>query len=174
MKFLEKDLEQIIYESSDDELGELDLWVRGKRFRQLRIGNYGIADMVTFQRPYLNTEPIEQRFSAPEVTVFEFKKDKINLGTFLQALRYIRGIQDYLETKNKDFLTGQSFFDWGEGLEHIGVKYRIVLIGKNIDVGNDYIYLTNFCNCEFFTYDYTLNGLSLKSHFDYSLINKGF
>ena len=51
MKFLEKDLEQIIFESGRDSLRERGLSISGKLLRQLRIGNYGIADLVEFVRP---------------------------------------------------------------------------------------------------------------------------
>ena len=40
MDFLEKDLEDIIYNASNEQLDKRGLRVRGKRFRQLRIGNY--------------------------------------------------------------------------------------------------------------------------------------
>ena len=38
MEFLEKDLEQIIWEASDNDLEDAGLDFYGKRFRQLRIG----------------------------------------------------------------------------------------------------------------------------------------
>ena len=50
MKFLEKDLEEIIFETSNKELNERGLFVYGKKYRQLRIGNYGVADLVVVDR----------------------------------------------------------------------------------------------------------------------------
>ena len=53
MKFLEKDLEDIIFEAPREELAKRGLHIEGKMYRQLRIGNYGIADLVTIQRPIM-------------------------------------------------------------------------------------------------------------------------
>ena len=55
MRFLEKDLEQIIHESGMDQLNERGLPIDGKMFRQMRIGNYGIADLITVTRPMYET-----------------------------------------------------------------------------------------------------------------------
>ena len=45
MTFLEKDLEQIIFETPKEKLQEKGLVIKGKLLRQIKIGNYGIADL---------------------------------------------------------------------------------------------------------------------------------
>lgn len=50
MNFLEKNLEDIIYETNNKYLRERGLFINGIKKRQLRIGNYGIADIVTFKK----------------------------------------------------------------------------------------------------------------------------
>ena len=79
MKFLEKDLEQIIYESSNKLLREKGLNIRGKKYRQLRIGNYGIADIISVRRYedclYIN--------------IYELKKSKNTAYLFHQLLKNI-------------------------------------------------------------------------------------
>ena len=52
MKFLENDLEEIIYTSGRDVLEQRGLTINGKLLRQVKIGNYGIADLIEFQRPF--------------------------------------------------------------------------------------------------------------------------
>jgi len=50
MKFLEKDLEEIIFNADMKDLPEKGLHFTGVIKRQLRIGNYGVADLVTFTK----------------------------------------------------------------------------------------------------------------------------
>jgi hypothetical protein len=50
MNFLEKNLEDIIFETHENKLRDRGLEISGKKLRQLRIGNYGIADMITYTR----------------------------------------------------------------------------------------------------------------------------
>lgn len=157
MKFLEKDLEQIIYESSNKLLREKGLNIRGKKYRQLRIGNYGIADIISVRRYedclYIN--------------IYELKKDKAGISAFLQAIRYAKGIKDYLE--HRDF-------------SH-DVKFGICLIAKEIDTTSDYIYLEQFTSNSMYgvgfslrnySYKYDIDGIKFTPEENYSLIEKGF
>ncbi len=133
MKFLEKDLEQIIFESGMDSLNERGLYIRGKRLRQVRIGNYGIADS------------------------------------------YARGINRYLQKRDKDD------------------KYiiDIKLIGRDIDRNGAFCYIPQILNVhnqyydlssnmsepgaiEFITYEYTIDGLKFNCSHNYSLTQEGF
>lgn len=159
MNFLEKDLEQIIYESSRQELDLAGLRIKGKMFRQLKIGNYGIADIVTFYK----------HSGTLNVTVYELKKDKAGISAFLQGLRYCKGIDSYIrDFRNKD----------------IDIIYEIVIIGREIDIASDYIYLTDFlngniCYCYDFgvsnySYSYNIDGLKFHLEEGYKLINENF
>lgn len=83
MKFLEKDLEDIIFNADNESLQSRGLEIRGFKKRQLNIGNYGIADIVTFERSnYIDEEYAEyvggenKTHSRPIITVYELKKNK--------------------------------------------------------------------------------------------------
>lgn len=78
MQFLEKDLENIIWETNNKKLQEKGLLIEGKKFRQLRIGNYGICDILTVQR-----ENYYLGFSYLNITIYELKKEKAGILAFL-------------------------------------------------------------------------------------------
>ena len=172
MKFLEKDLEEIIFEANNDELEKKGLPINGKIFRQLRIGNYGISDLITFER--YHEEYIDYHFdnekgivyeaklkSVLYITVYELKKEVISVSAFIQAVKYVKGIKRYLEKRN--------FYH--------EVKYNIVLIGKNINPNSDFIFLPDVISRDavtFFTYKYGIDGLEFKRIRFYKLTNEGF
>lgn len=167
MKFLEKDLEDIIWESDNEKLEEKGLDISGKKFRQLRIGNYGISDIVTVSKdsyyngfrdmPFLN------------ITVYELKKEKVGVSAFFQAVQYCKGIKTYLE-KRKPRIT---------------YALNIVLCAKEVDTTGSLIFLTDLLNTysdpsnciqkfSMYSFDYTIDGIEFKDHSDYNFINKGF
>lgn len=163
MRFLEKDLEDIIWESFHVKLRKKGLDINGIKKRQLRIGNYGIADIVTFER-------ISGDFHEPsflDITVYELKKEKAGISAFLQALRYCKGISTYLEEHKPNM-----FF-----------KLNIVLCSKEIDKTSDYIFLTDLIHSEEYGYinsirnysfEYGIDGIMFKKEQNYNLISKGF
>lgn len=171
MKFLEKNLEDIIFEADNVDLNKRGLPIFGDKRRQIRIGNYGICDLITVKRlhdyrlsdayggihPYLN------------ITVYELKKDFVTINTFLQGIRYIKGIERYLDYRNS----------------YIDVRFNLVLIGSSIDNSNDLIYLPDLLihdieepnysiGLGLYTYEYDFDGISFKSHKGYKLVNEGF
>ena len=171
MKFLEKDLEEIIFEQLQTMDGRLDLDSRGlivgdptKCYRQCKIGNYGVADIVTYNKPHFIIPNDKGWHDSPFlITVYELKKDNIGISAFLQALRYCKGIQSYLE-KHRD--------------SNIRFGYKIVLIGYNLSE-SDFVYLEGFLDSEYFTldvytYKYSINGLKFLKREGYNLINEGF
>src|SRR5690606_38569854 len=123
MDFLEKDLEEIIYLSDRDELSNRGLKDYGRFFRQFRIGNYGVADIISVSRPYYNKLMNENAKGL--ITVYELKKDKISVSAFFQAVGYLKGIRTYLEKRGKEHL----------------FNYCICLIGKNIDLNSTITFL---------------------------------
>jgi hypothetical protein len=159
MEFLEKNLEDIIFKTSSNDLQERGLYVRGKRYRQLRIGNYGIADMVTINKAYL--EDTHYPIPVINITIFEFKKNFIDTDTLLQASRYVKGIQRYFDIHNK-FLNDI-------------VNFKIVLVGKNISKGTDFTFLSDFIeDLRVFTYDYNFDGIKFIEHSGWYLTEEGF
>lgn len=175
MKFLEKNLEDIIFESDRDLLKERGLDFKGQVKRQLKIGNYGFADLVTFSRRtheefvfkdlYAKGIPVGEFNSLPclDITVYELKKELINVDTLLQAVRYCKGIKRYFEIRKFYQLT----------------KFKIVLIGSKLDTSSDFIYLSDFLCDDFFTletliYKYEVDGIWFKKQNSYQLKNEGF
>lgn len=171
MEFLEKDLEEIIYLSDKDKLGNRGLYLNGKLKRQLKIGNYGIADLVEFERPYYHK--YYKKCMKGVINVLELKKDKIGVSTFFQALNYVKGIRTYLEQRDMDHL----------------FNFTITLIGKNIDTNSSFCYLGDLfsldvreseiydctkINIQLFEYKYGIDGLEFEEKYSYNLIDKGF
>jgi hypothetical protein len=161
MKFLEKDLEQIIFESGRDSLREKGLPVYGKMFRQLRIGMYDGP-----QRKY---------FVPGQITIYELKKDQIGIASFLQSLNYVKGIQRYLEKKGKQ----EKYI------------INLVIIGKELDKTGSFCYIHNLLSIKneyydlesnlsesgeisFYTYEYTLDGLKFNYESEYVKNDEGF
>ena len=158
MEFLEKNLEDIIFNTSSANLQKRGLIVYGKRYRQLRIGNYGIADMVTIQHHPGNE--IEHRHI--DINVFEFKKNKLDLNSLAQACRYIKGIQLYLEKRKK--------------FQDIFIKYNIVLVGKTLEYTGDFLYLCDYIqdDLDVYTYDYDFDGIKFTNQYGWVITNDGF
>jgi hypothetical protein len=162
MDFLEKDLEQIIFDAHDETLHNRGLYLYGTKKRQLNIGNYGIADIVSFCRAR------HPSGSYLIITIVELKQKQINVGTFLQAIRYAKGIDRYLKKRNFSFQ----------------VKFEIMLIGRNIDTSSSFPYIFDFFNNRIndknatrvsgYTYDYDIDGISFTEVNDYKLTKEGF
>lgn len=164
MKFLEKNLEDIIWESDNIKLQERGLDIKGKKFRQLRIGNYGISDIITVKRD-LNWTSND---SYLKITVYELKKEKAGISAFLQAIRYCQGIKSYLEKRNIYKFT-----------------LDIVLLANQIDTQSDYIFISNLLKSSYpekrainsiknYEYKYNIDGICFKEIKDMDLVNTGF
>lgn len=173
MKFLEKDLEEIIYNADLEKLSLKGLYVKGKLKRQLRIGNYGIADLVSISRPYYHT--LFKRHMKGVITVMELKQEKIGVSTFFQALNYAKGIKHWISL-NRPHL-------------HNSFNYRIVLIGREFDRCSSFVYLndlfeadmddvdmddTHKTTVDLYQYKYDLDGISFREIYGYSLVDPGF
>jgi hypothetical protein len=161
MQFLERDLEDIIFNTPNEKLQEKELYIHGKKKRQVRIGNYGIADLITLEtggfleggdgRKGRHVEP-------PVITIYELKQQKINIGTFVQALGYARGVQSYLNQRR--------FY---------GYQINIVLIGRELEKNSNFTYLPDFVdNLQIMTYSYDVEGILFNSYTGYKLVNEGF
>jgi hypothetical protein len=162
MKFLEKDLENIIWESDNDSLTRKGLEIYGeKKIRQKRIGNYGISDIISYSRPvYLkNHGKGGYELQKGTINIFELKKDKISVSSFMHVLGYAKGVETYLEQREKDDL----------------YEIKMTLIGREIDADSAVTYLTDFVDSlEIYNYKYGIDGLEFKFIYNYNLVNKGF
>lgn len=169
MNFLEKELEQIIWESDNEKLWDKGFPIYGKKFRQLRIGNYGVLDLLTVSRnQYI--EHHTRYITFLDITVYELKKEKVGISAFLQAIKYCKGIKTYLETRKPN----------------LEFKLHIVLCGKSVDLNSDFIYLPellshdidipngNINSVEVYSFGFNIDGIIFKPHSGYSLTNSGF
>lgn len=163
MNFLEKDLETIIYESDKQKLKGRGLQLEGRLLRQLRIGRYGISDLIEVNHDWFDNRRILN------INVIEIKKEDINIDTLMQAIGYAKGIHKYL-TDIRDFYR---------------FTIDITLIGKSIDKRSNYLYLTDLIcphqptlgginSISYFTYSYQLEGLTFNRECGYQLTNDGF
>lgn len=125
MNILEKDLEEIIEKTPVENLREKGLYVHGRCFRQLRIGNYGVADLIYVSKDY-HFDEMGNIVPYLEINILEIKKDKAGISAFLQAVRYSKGVSRYLDSR---------------GFKNY--KLQISLIAPEIDKDSDYIFLTD-------------------------------
>lgn len=149
MNFLEKNLEDIVFETPNDKLHERGFFLFGEKKRQVRIGNYGIADIITYFR----------RENKMFINVLELKKDKVSIETLLQAVNYVKGIKRYLDRRACSF----------------DISIRITLIGKEVDNSNSFCYFPDiFNNIDVFTYEYQFDGIFFHQETGFKLTNEGF
>lgn len=171
MKFLEKDLEEVIFNASYEDLQDRGLdYVYPMRKRQLKIGNYGIADIVSMQHwkdwDYNeNLNKYELVNTGINISIVELKLDNISISSFLQGLRYAKGVARYVEKRGI--------------FRRYPVLYQLTIIGRSIDLQSDLVYLPEFMECDLklslMTYDFDLkNGLTFTTHEGYVLSDEGF
>ena len=173
MNFLEKDLEEIIFTSSRETLAKRGLFINKKENfkRQLKIGNYGIADLVSFKRPFYHKDFKEVQKGL--ITVYELKKEKISISSFMQAANYLHGIKSFMKKR---------------GLDE-NYDYSIRLIGKEVDMHSSFVFLPELISA--YTYDerierpslfyfssyiykYDIDGINFTEIQGYKLTNEGF
>ena len=138
MNILEKTLEDIVFETDNETLYQRGLLIEGKKKRQVRIGNYGIADIVSVHREHYGP-----CITVLVITITELKQLKVGMTAFLQAIRYAKGIDRYLSEVRK---------------VKYSYKFRINLIGTDIDLGNEaFVYLSDLIS----NFDSTQPGIGL-------------
>ena len=148
MNFLEKNLEEIVFETPNELLHSRGLFIYGQKKRQVRIGNYGIADIITWYR-YDNEL---------NVSIIELKKDNISVGTLLQAMNYVRGVQMYFNRRRWPF----------------PINFTITLIGRELDVNGSFCFFPDIIPfLKIYTYDYNFDGISFTQQEGYNLTNDG-
>jgi hypothetical protein len=172
---MKKDLEQIIFESGRDSLNKRGLVYQGKLYKQFKIGNYGVANLLAHRRPFYNPYTFLPRKECQKGTIeiFIIKNEKISMSAFLDGITMVRGVQRYLDKKNKEHL----------------YDINLTIIGSELDIQSPVCYLSsiivnqdefNFVGtpCQvtlkFLTYHVNLDGLKFLEHTEYVLSNEGF
>ncbi len=132
MDFLEKDLEDLIWDSyhkNYEIINNRGLPMQGTAFRQLNLGSYGIADIVTIlMETHRHKGMYPHRIL--DITVYELKKDQINIETLLQALGYCKGIERHIEDVYDSIFSE--------------VRFEIILVGKTVEINSNFCYLPDF------------------------------
>lgn len=169
MTFLEKDLENIIWEADNEKLRSKNLFIYGRKFRQLRIGNYGILDLLTVHKRYNYNSDNGIFEPYLDITIYELKKEKVTVSAFLQALNYAKGIKTYLESRSKK----------------LDFKLHISLCAKEVDIHSSFIFLGDMIKEEdkpnkllnsvsSYSFDYGIDGILFNKKTGYNLTRPGF
>lgn len=127
MDILEKEIEEMVYQAAlnnPTKLIERGFPVYGYPLRQFDLGVYGICDLLFVQKSYYADGEPYLKF-----TVVEIKRDLIDTSTLLQASKYAKGIKRYMDL---------GIFS------HRPYVVEIILLGKRIDTGSNFVYLTDF------------------------------
>lgn len=142
MEFKEQTLEDIIWENIQTPGGrkllkERGLDVSGYFYRQLELGNYGRADLVSVD--------YDKKKKKVVITIYELKKKKIGEDALMQACRYLTALQRH---------------GFDDDSCKCKFEYRIRLIGDSIQRGDDFVYLYNALSfVDIYTYNYKINGI---------------
>lgn len=159
MNFLEKNLEDILFESDNKDLQERGLCISGFKKRQLRIGNYGIADLITISRGYIFDGKVYEPLS---ITIYELKQNEINYNSLKQIITYARGVQLYLEKRK----------EWTLDIDY---QLDLILIGAKININDSFCYIPSlFKNIKFYTYTYKIDGIEFNDNEGYYITDGGF
>lgn len=158
MNILESEIEEILFKN----LGNRDLLIeRGfEHFEQHyylhpNFGSYGIPDIIGVTV----SDYSELRNRCVSITIYELKKEVINIETLLQASRYAKAVtvmfQEYGYNLFNDF------------------EIKIVLIGKTVENNSDFVFLSDFCqNVFLLTYSIDIKkGIVFKEESDFYIKN---
>lgn len=164
-KFLEKDLEDIIYSKALSEHGKADLkkWglnsINGRVFRQVYLGNHGIADLVFIKPPMWNMNPATgQMGNYCMVEIYELKKDKISAKDVGQVCRYMDA---FSEMHMNGSLSGL-FPDFKESFQ-VYIEGCLIGASFNRDV---YYQLVDRSDVSLFTYSLMPNNDLRFTHYE--------
>lgn len=163
MEISEKELESFIFYKDNKILQDNGLYMNGRKRKQLKVGNYGVLDVLSY---YVNYEyhivdgKVKQIYPYLCIHIYELKKDEISTKTLLQCLRYCKGVKSYV-SKRKPWLK---------------FKVSLNLIGKSINTNNEFVYISDiFDDVCLYIYSVENNGdISFTHEYDYKLTNEGF
>ena len=154
MNILEKEIEEIIYESlinNSEELQKRGLVLYPNCIRQLDLGSYGRADLICYK--------ISKRgkYRAIYIQILELKKDTIDASTMMQSFRYEKGLREMIEN---------SF-----NFSNTDIIVSHIIIGKTIQLNGDFVFsLDSIPNLRAYTYKIDLiNGINFKYQMGYQM-----
>lgn len=131
MKILEKELEDAIYDATDEQLqqhGLSDVVGTGiiRRFRQTNLGSEaGRSDLIFVTRQHFS----HKCGSVMRINIIELKREKFGIEALLQAIRYAYAVQSYmLYRKFKQY------------------DIRITVIGEAFEENNNFMFIPHIIN----------------------------
>lgn len=157
MEISEKELEEMIWCASStiegrDSLDFRGLPLSGIMYRQVRLANYGIADLISVsyvgrvRGNWLNYET-DRMVRLFVVDVYELKREQISVSALLQACRYKTALRQMID-KN------------GFGDERTDVRIRLNLIGSSLDTKSDFAYLLDSVDdLRIYTFKFGFDGI---------------
>jgi len=154
MKFNEFDLEEAIwqdYKTTGGEQTALSCLMLGSIMkRQLRIGNYGVADLVGFDIDIAPNGKV-----GISATVYELKRGCIDIKALLQSCRYAAGLKHLVNIKF--------------------ININIVLIGSSIDMSSEFVYLLDrLNNVDLYIAHLSMSGIEFEYvNTNFGLVDKG-
>jgi hypothetical protein len=161
MNILEKEIEDVLFEtltSNHSLLQQRGLFMppTAEYARQIDLGTYGKPDIVGF-----TIHPKEEGYRRIDVIIYELKKEDVNVGTLMQACRYKKGIEEYLDHR---------------GVKDAYLHTRVCLIGKTIEKRSDWVYILPFLeNVSVYTYSIDLiKGIRFTSSSNFSQVEPKF
>jgi len=153
-QFSEFDLEEAIWDDYKSNNGS-SLFKRGLAIqpvmkRQLKIGEYGTADLVGF-----DADCDSREWNTLVATVYELKKGTIDLDAIIQGFRYTKGMSLLFRIP----------------IEMV----RLVIIGSRISIkGNSVYLLDRLINMDVYTVTLDIDGIIFKKEdIDYRLMHGG-
>lgn len=149
MNVLEHEIEEIIEQYSltkdgCDKISERGLPVNSSLLRQVRIGGYGIIDLMSVRATFKSENILI------ELSVYELKKDKVDIGSVLQLCRYMSGIEHLLNDH-------KSYLESKHGMKMCLYPTYGYLIGKKIDTRDDIVYLYDHLDEDISIYEYSID-----------------
>ena len=153
MNFLERNLEDIIYENSltkdgREKLRERGLVVEGKMFRQVDLGGFGRIDLL--ERGFYMSR---KGFLVPYSIIYELKRNAISEDTIMQACRYVCGIKSNLSNYSSEEASKK------RGNPVIWIR----LIGETCNYNGGFRYLYSCVNnIDAYTFSYDIDGIHFK------------
>lgn len=147
MNFLEKNLEELIYENANTEeglslLGERGLALYGHTYRQVSLGEYGIADLLNV---YTDGK---KGFRILVFNVIELKKEILTEKALSQVCRYLTAINKIIR-KIEEQDTKNTWYN---------IISKATLIGNGVSDSLLQM-LPVFEDVDVYTYKYELDGL---------------
>lgn len=151
MELTEKEIEDYIFNAAQTVEGqralqERGLGVWGKMFRQVNLGSCGRLDLISVGAPPRGSSMNRTDSTGICITVYELKRDIIDMRTIGQAMRYVSALEEWLrpklETKKR------------------ALNIHACVIGNYIRIEDDTRYLlSQMNNISAVEFQYDLNGI---------------